>query len=165
MIDQDILNKASECCRKIVENGFKIVIAESCSGGLLSFLLTTISGASKILDCAFVTYSNTSKSKILGVQEETLKHYGAVSKEVAIEMARGALLKSSANIAVAITGVAGPDGGSNCKPVGLVYISCIFSEVDTSCKEYHFGYNHRNKIQLAAAGAALDFILDRIENA
>ncbi|WP_339046064.1 CinA family protein [Candidatus Mesenet endosymbiont of Agriotes lineatus] len=165
MIDQDTLNKALECYKKIKESNFKIAIAESCSGGLLSFLFTTISGASEVLDCAFVTYSNISKSKILGVQEETLRHYGAVSKEVANEMARGALFRSDANIAVAITGIAGPGGGSSCRPVGLVYISCILSEIDTDCKEYHFSYNNRNKIQVAAADAALDFILDRIKNA
>lgn len=163
MIDQFILDKALVCYEKIAANDFKIAIAESCSGGLLSFLISTIAGASKILDCAFVTYSNDSKRKVLGVQEEILKRYGAVSKEVAIAMAHGALLRSGANMAVAITGIAGPGGGSSCKPVGLVYISCVLSKVDTDCKEYHFNYNNRNKIQVAAAGAALDFISDRIE--
>ncbi|GHM58258.1 MAG: competence damage-inducible protein A [Candidatus Mesenet longicola] len=165
MLDQDILNKALACYKKIKESNFKIAIAESCSGGLLSFLFTTAAGASTILDCAFVTYSNDSKSKILGVQEETLRNYGAVSKEVANEMACGALLRSNANIAVAITGIAGPGGGSSCKPVGLVYISCMLSKVNIDCKEYHFNYDDRNKIQVAAADAALDFILDRVENA
>ncbi len=162
MISKYMLDKALICYNKIIASGFSIAIAESCTGGLLSFLFTTIPGASKILDCAFVTYSNDSKNIILGVSTEMLTHYGAVSKEVAIAMARGVLSKSKASIGVAVTGIAGPGGGSNDKPVGLVYISCLLSAVDIDCREYYFCYNNRNKIQVATANAALDFILDRI---
>lgn len=103
--------------------GLKIATAESCTGGLVAGALTEIAGSSDVVDRGFVTYSNEAKQAMLGVPAATLKRYGAVSAETAAAMAKGALKHSLADIAVAITGVAGPGGGSKAKPVGLVYFA------------------------------------------
>ena len=100
-----------------------IVTAESCTGGLLSSLFTQEAGSSKWFDRGFVTYSNNSKIDSLGVREETLGNFGAVSQEIANEMSTGALKNSEANLGISITGIAGPGGGSLAKPVGTVYFS------------------------------------------
>jgi len=105
------------------EHGRKLATAESCTGGLVAAALTEIAGSSDVLDRGFVTYSNEAKQAMLGVPAATLKRYGAVSAETAAAMAKGALKHSLADIAVAITGIAGPGGGSKAKPVGLVYFA------------------------------------------
>src|SRR5580658_4115066 len=103
--------------------GLRVATAESCTGGLVAAALTEIAGSSDVLDCGFVTYSNEAKHAMLGVPAATLKRYGAVSAETAAAMAKGALKHSLADIAVAITGIAGPRGGSKQKPVGLVHFA------------------------------------------
>jgi nicotinamide-nucleotide amidase len=103
--------------------GLKIATAESCTGGLVAGALTEINGASHVVDRGFVTYSNEAKQDMLGVPAAVLEKYGAVSRPTAEAMARGALVHSQADIAVAITGVAGPGGGSADKPVGLVHFA------------------------------------------
>lgn len=107
----------------------KVVIstAESCTGGMLSSALTSVPGSSAIFDCGFITYSNNSKMKLLNVNKDTLNCYGAVSEETAIEMAYGALKNSKANLAISITGIAGP-GSSNTKPEGMVCFSIAFEK-------------------------------------
>lgn len=107
------------------KKNLKITTAESCTGGLLSALFTEISGSSKVFERGFVAYSNEAKISMLGVKKETLEKFGAVSEEVAKEMAIGAIENSLADLSVAITGVAGPDGGTDEKPVGLVHIACF----------------------------------------
>lgn len=109
--------------KDLVRKRLKVAIAESCTGGLATSMLTSVAGSSAVLERSFVTYSNESKEELLGVRSETLKKYGAVSKEVATEMAAGALKKSKAHIAVAITGIAGPSGGTKQKPVGTVWLA------------------------------------------
>lgn len=109
-----------DLCR---ERGFKLATAESCTGGLVAAALTEIAGSSAVVDRGFVTYSNEAKQAMLGVPAATLKRHGAVSAETAAAMAKGALKHSLADIAVAITGIAGPGGGSKEKPVGLVYFA------------------------------------------
>ena len=104
-----------------------IASAESCTGGMLSSAITDIPGSSAIFDCGFITYSNISKMKLLNVNQITLESFGAVSEEVAAEMAIGALKNSKANIAISITGIAGP-GGSNTKPEGMVCFSVAFEK-------------------------------------
>ncbi|ODT03957.1 MAG: damage-inducible protein CinA [Mesorhizobium sp. SCN 65-20] len=101
--------------------GLMIATAESCTGGMIIAALTDIAGSSAVVDRGFVTYSNEAKKDMLGVSEETLKAHGAVSRETALEMAAGALAHSRASLALAVTGVAGPSGGSAEKPVGLVW--------------------------------------------
>ncbi|MBV8060633.1 MAG: CinA family protein [Alphaproteobacteria bacterium] len=100
----------------------KIVTAESCTGGLVAGLLTSVSGSSAVMERGFITYSNDAKVEVLGVLPELLQSHGAVSAEVAEAMALGALEFSLADVAVSVTGVAGPDGGTTAKPVGLVYL-------------------------------------------
>jgi nicotinamide-nucleotide amidase len=114
--------------RRVIEEnaaiGRKLAVAESCTGGLVAAALTEIAGSSAVLDRGFVTYSNEAKNQLLGVSEDVIDTFGAVSIAVAWSMAQGALKKSGADVAVAITGVAGPDGGTDQKPVGTVVFAC-----------------------------------------
>ena len=112
-----------EIILKLVENNITISTAESCTGGFLGKIITSVSGVSAIYGYGFITYANEAKEKILGVKHETLESYGAVSPETALEMAIGARKVSGSDIAVSVTGIAGPGGGTPEKPVGLVYIA------------------------------------------
>ncbi len=107
----------------LIENNLKLATAESCTGGLIGKRITNVSGASKVFDCGIISYSNEIKHRILGVSEEALREYGAVSAEVAKQMAKGALAVSGADIAVSVTGIAGPNSDGTSKPVGLSYIA------------------------------------------
>ena len=123
MFSREQTKLIQKLARQCLKRGILLVTAESCTGGLLSSLLTQEAGSSKWFDRGFVTYSNNSKINSLGVQGETLENFGAVSQEVANEMSIGALKNSEANLGISITGIAGPDGGSLTKPVGTVYFS------------------------------------------
>ena len=118
---EEIAALASRLSRRLRKRGWSIVTAESCTGGLVAGALTAIPGSSDVVDRGFVTYSNEAKMDMLGVPEALLRAFGAVSEPVARAMAEGALAKSRAGIAVSITGVAGPGGGTPDKPVGLVH--------------------------------------------
>ena len=119
--------KAKHLSELLVSKGLTISVAESCTGGSLSSSLTSISGASSYFNCGFITYSNQSKIDMLGVNPESIEMYGAVSEKVAHEMVTGAGQRSHSNLAVSITGIAGPSGGSASKPVGMVCIG-FFSD-------------------------------------
>lgn len=119
--DHDLRRLALQVGRRLLAKRRRVVTAESCTGGWIGKALTDIPGSSQWFEMAFVTYSNAAKTKYLGVRAATLVRYGAVSEEVAREMARGALRASDAEVAVAVTGIAGPDGGSPLKPVGTVW--------------------------------------------
>ena len=123
--------------------------AESCTGGMLSTAITDIPGSSTVFECGFVTYSNLSKMRVLGVREETLKTFGAVSEEVAAEMAIGALYNSKANLAISITGVAGP-GGTISKPEGMVCFSIAFDKKAKLIKTKNFGSLGRDIVRQKA---------------
>ena len=110
----------------LVANGLTISVAESCTGGSLSHAITSIPGASSYFDCGYITYSNQSKVEMLGVDIHTIKTYGAVSEEVALEMVIGVTTKSNSYVAASITGVAGPTGGTTEKPVGMVCFGFSF---------------------------------------
>ena len=110
----------------LIEQELVISTAESCTGGLVSSMLTDVSGSSAFVKMNFVTYSNEAKQEILGVQPETLEKFGAVSEECASEMAEGLMQKTGCDIALCTTGIAGPTGGTKEKPVGLCYIACRF---------------------------------------
>ena len=110
----------------LTERGLVISTAESCTGGLVSSMLTDVSGSSAFVKMNFVTYSNEAKQEILGVQAETLEEFGAVSEECASEMAKGLMQKTGCDVALCTTGIAGPTGGTDEKPVGLCYIACRF---------------------------------------
>ena len=125
----------------------KLAAAESCTGGLLAATLTEIPGSSEVVDRSFVSYSNESKHEMLGVPVRTLEKYGAVSRETALAMAKGALANSPADIAVAITGIAGPGGGSKQKPVGLVHFAAAARSGVRAHRACQFGDIGRAKVR------------------
>lgn len=134
-------------------NGLTLTCAESCTGGLLSGRIINVPGVSETYKSGYITYSNKAKRRLLGVKKPTLQKYGAVSENVAEEMVRGAASAAKADVAVAVTGIAGPDGGTEEKPVGLVYIACGVKGKVT-VKKYQFSGN-RAKVRESAVSAAL----------
>ena len=146
---KDILNIAKEIIDLANLNKAVIASAESCTGGMLSSAITEVPGSSVIFECGFVTYSNISKMELLSVKENTLNFYGAVSEEVAGEMAIGAINNSKANLAISITGIAGP-GGSNTKPEGMVCFSIAFENEIKLTETKKWGALGRNIIRQKA---------------
>lgn len=140
----------------LLKNGLKLSTAESCSGGLLSGKIINVSGASKVFEEGFITYSNKAKEKYLKVNKESLDKYGAVSSQVAKEMVLGTAKKTGSQACIAITGLAGPEGGSKEKPVGLVYIA-VFLNNNVEVKEYRFNGN-RQSIRERTVVMALDLL-------
>jgi nicotinamide-nucleotide amidase len=138
--------------------GLRIVTAESCTGGLIAGLLTEIPGSSDVVERGFVTYSNLAKEEMLGVPHALLIAHGAVSEPVARAMAEGALAHSEALLAVAVTGIAGPDGGTTEKPVGLVHIAAACQGRQTWHQECRFGDVGRRRIRLETVEAALTLL-------
>jgi nicotinamide-nucleotide amidase len=132
--------------------------AESCTGGLVAAAMTDIAGSSDVFDRGFVTYSNTAKSEMLGVPDALIVEHGAVSEAVARAMAEGAVSNSDADVAVAITGVAGPGGGSAEKPVGLVHFACA-TRFQTQHLEMRFGNIGRSAVRQASVEQALQLVL------
>lgn len=141
---------------KLVENNKTLALAESCTGGLLAKLITDVPGASKYFTYGWVAYSNRVKVSELGVPAETIEEYGAVSEQVADAMARGARQRAHADFAIAITGIAGPDGGTEKKPIGLVYIA-LASDKHRQTQRFIFTHN-RPLIRLRAANTALNML-------
>ncbi len=137
----------------LLSNSMTLCTVESCTGGLISSRIVNESGASEVLKCGFVTYSNESKRKLVGVKKSTLDKYGAVSEQVASEMAKGGAKASGSDVCISVTGIAGPGGGTAEKPVGLVYIGCCVKG-KTTVKEFRFSGN-RNKIRNLSATNAL----------
>ncbi|WP_372572802.1 CinA family protein [Ruegeria jejuensis] len=135
--------------------GLRVCTAESCTGGMVAAALTDIAGSSDVVECGFVTYSNAAKQQMLGIQAATLAAHGAVSEEVAAEMAEGALAHSAADIAVSITGIAGP-GGSEFKPEGRVCFGVAAKGAQTRTETIEFGALGRDKVREAARDHALD---------
>lgn len=121
----------------LTEKGWTLTTAESCTAGLVAGRIMNVAGASAVYNEGYITYSNEAKHKLLGVKEETLATYGAVSHNTAYEMAEGAAKAAGANVALSVTGIAGPGGGTKEKPVGLVYIGC-FLNGKVCTKEFHF---------------------------
>jgi nicotinamide-nucleotide amidase len=137
--------------------GVRLATAESCTGGLIAAALTEIAGASDVLDCGFVTYSNAAKQSLLGVQRETLDRFGAVSEEVAREMALGARTRAGVDLAVSVTGIAGP-GGSEFKPEGRVCFGLARRDSVTT-QTVDFGALGRSTVRAAATEHALHLLL------
>lgn len=134
-------------------NKMTLSTVESCTGGLIASSIVSVSGASEVFKCGLVTYSNKSKRKLAGVKKGTLDKHGAVSSQVATEMAKGGASATKSDVCIAVTGIAGPDGGTEEKPVGLVYIACCV-DGNVKVKECHFSGN-RNKIRALSATNAL----------
>jgi nicotinamide-nucleotide amidase len=141
--------------------GLKIAAAESCTGGLVAAALTAIAGSSDVVDCGFVTYSDEAKQKMLGVPAATLKRHGAVSGQTAAAMAKGALRKSQADLAVSITGIAGPGGGTKQKPVGLVYFAATTRKGRYLARRRLYGNIGRARVRLRSVEQALA-LLERL---
>lgn len=133
--------------------GMTLTTVESCTGGLLSGRIVNVSGASEVFEQGFVTYANRAKQKLVGVKASTLEEYGAVSEETAKEMAEGGCKEADADVCLAVTGLAGPDGGTEEKPVGLVYIGCCV-QGRTVIRKFQFTGN-RQKIREHAVVSAL----------
>ncbi len=148
--------------RKLEQKEWKLATAESCTGGMISTAITTRAGSSNVFDRGFITYSNQAKIDSLGVSEDTLKKHGAVSEETAIEMASGALKNSAANVAVSVTGIAGPSGGTKEKPVGLVYIGYALKGSIAQASEHKFN-GTREEVRLKTTREALKHLLSIIK--
>lgn len=142
-------------CRRA---GVMVATAESCTGGLIAATLTEIAGSSDVVDRGFVTYSNAAKTDLLGVDATVIEREGAVSRDVAVLMAEGALARSRADRAVAVSGVAGPGGGSPQKPVGLVHFAVAVRNGATVHREERFGPRSRSEIRLATVAVAMDML-------
>jgi nicotinamide-nucleotide amidase len=149
---------ASELIAAGTSRGIKIATAESCTGGLIVGVLTEIAGSSAVVDRGFVTYSNAAKTEMLGVPAALIAHVGAVSKEVAVAMAEGALARSDADIAISVTGIAGPGGGTRDKPVGLVHLAAMPRGGLVRHAERRFGDIGRSEIRLATVREALSML-------
>ena len=157
MFPKSIKTKAEKVLTLARTKDKKIATAESCTGGLIVAALTDISGSSDVVDRGFITYSNQAKMELLGVPEELLKTHGAVSQEVVIAMAQGALERSRAQIAVSVTGIAGPTGGTADKPVGLVHMAIAYGP-NTDHQKLRFGDIGRDKVRIKTVEAALDLL-------
>jgi nicotinamide-nucleotide amidase len=158
--------KLVDAARKVLEAnraaGRRIAVAESCTGGLVSAALTEIPGSSDVFDVGYVTYSNEAKMGVLKVSGDVLETFGAVSIAVAWSMAQGALARSGADVAVAITGIAGPDGGTEKKPVGTVVFAQALRGADPQhivADARHFENNGRAGVRLQAALCALELLM------
>lgn len=162
MIDGALFERAKEVLEACERAALRVALAESCTGGLLAGSLTAVPGSSKVVERGFVTYSNEAKADILGVPAEIIAREGAVSAPVARAMAEGALAHSLAELSAAITGVAGPDGGSEAKPVGLVFIACARRGRPTLVERYIFT-GDRGAIRRASVEAALSLLLRQVK--
>jgi len=139
MFSEAVIALAADVLVRARHAGLMIATAESCTGGLLSACLTSVPGASSVLDRGYVTYSNAAKTEVLGVPASLIEVHGAVSEEVAIAMAEGALARSRAQITVSVTGIAGPGGGTEEKPVGLVWFGAARTGYETISEVHRFG--------------------------
>src|SRR5690606_31460086 len=158
MFPSDLVDEARQLLDTMRERGLMLVTAESCTGGLISALLTEIPGSSDVVERGYVTYSNAAKASCLGIEPQLIATHGAVSEEVARAMASGALAHSEADIAVSVTGVAGPGGGSAEKPVGLVHFGAARKGQPVLHLEKRFGDLGRSAIRLESVRTALDLV-------
>ena len=150
-------NLANKIVKKLIKKRLKISLAESCTGGMLSSTITSISGSSKVFNMGFITYSNKAKMSVLKVPKKIITLHGAVSKECCLSMVKNLSKISKANISVSITGIAGPNGGTKLKPIGLVYIG-IKNGKKTIIKKNLFKIKNRISIQKATVNDALKII-------
>ena len=158
MFSPSLLQLAETVLAKAREERLRLVTAESCTGGLVAGLFTEIPGSSDVLDRGFVTYSNRAKIDLLGVPANLIQQKGAVSEDAARAMAEGALTQSGADLSVAVTGIAGPGGGTADKPVGLVHIAAARKGRATLHEAHRFGGIGRHEIRIRAVEAALKLL-------
>lgn len=164
MFAAELLADAEALIQHCRARDLKIATAESCTGGLVAALLTSVNGSSDVFERGFVTYSNRAKLECLGVEASMLDQFGAVSTETAKAMAAGVLARAPVEIALSVTGIAGPGGGSLAKPVGLVYFGCATHGAITLV-EKRFGDIGRVGVRLAAVAVGLDLLRKAAESA
>ena len=155
MFSPTLLDQAKNILAMARAKGLRIVTAESCTGGLIAGLLTEIPGSSDVVERGFVTYSNDAKEDLLGVPADLIRQNGAVSQAVARAMAQGALKHSLAHLAVAVTGIAGPGGGTEQKPVGLVYMAAARLDQPPIIREFRFGEIGRSDVRSKTVAEAM----------
>lgn len=157
-------NYTEKAVRLLTDKKLKITTAESCTGGLIAKMITDVSGASAVFDCGIVSYSNSIKSSVLGVSEKTLSTFGAVSEETVTEMVRGAIKVSSADIAVAVSGIAGPLSDNTDKPVGLIWLAVYYNGIITTKKlNNDFRENIRENNRNSAACEAMKLVCSLLD--
>jgi nicotinamide-nucleotide amidase len=156
----EIDERARQIIARLGPRGLMISTAESCTGGLIAGALTEVPGSSAVVDRGFVTYTNEAKIEMLGVSAATLRALGAVSKETALQMAGGALFRSRASVSVAVTGIAGPGGGSVEKPVGLVHLAVRSRSGALLHREMRYGDIGRSGVRLATVATALEMLME-----
>ena len=162
MFSQDLINQFSVIYQNLLNKEIKIVTAESCTGGLLSSLFTELDGSSKVFERGFVTYSNISKIELLNVNKKLIENHGAVSDQVALSMAIGALKNSQAQLAVSITGIAGPSGETNNKEVGTVFIALVANNYQ-NVKEFNFRSRDRHHNRESSLKESLNLIQNYLQ--
>ncbi|MBS0517363.1 MAG: CinA family protein [Proteobacteria bacterium] len=162
MFDHEMRDVAERVLNDCRQRGLKVVTAESCTGGLIAATLTAIAGSSDVVDRAFVTYSNEAKRDMIGVPWDMIMKHGAVSEPVATAMAQGALANSAADIAVSVTGIAGPGGGSAEKPVGLVHLAVCRKDFEPVAERHVFA-GDRDNIRRSAVLTALALLASLAE--
>ena len=154
MSNKNILlkNNAAKLVELFIQKEFRLATIESCTGGLLSSAITQVSGSSAVIDRGFITYSNKSKIEMVGVKPDLIKKFGAVSAEVAAAMAKGGLYSSNADITIAVTGIAGPGGGTSEKPVGLVHIATASNIIEEEIINKSFIFSgDREEVRMQSA--------------
>ena len=156
--DRTLILEAKDVLDACRSGGMRLATAESCTGGLIAAVLTSIAGASTVFERGFITYSDASKTELLGVPPELIAEHGAVSEPVARAMAEGALAHSHGDIAVSVTGIAGPTGGSAAKPVGLVHFACARRDNPTEHVRMLYGERSRDDIMQASVRQAFALI-------
>jgi nicotinamide-nucleotide amidase len=152
--------RAQQVLQAFAAGQLRVTLAESCTGGLIAATLTSLAGSSAVVERGFVTYSNLAKTELLGVPAALLAQHGAVSEEVARAMAEGALAHSPAEVALAVTGIAGPGGATPGKPVGLVWLATARRGGETRAESRHFS-GDRTAVRMATVERALEMLLER----
>lgn len=163
MFDETLLHRAEHLLEALRRRRLKLATAESCTGGLVAALLTEIAGSSDVVERGFIVYSNEAKEAMLVVPHHVIATHGAVSEACARAMAEGALKRSKADIAVSVTGIAGPGGGSPEKPVGLVHFGCASTGGNTNHRRHVFEQANRHEVRMKSVKAALDLIEAQLE--
>ena len=162
MFAADLIQSANELLEACRSRKLRVVMAESCTGGLVAAVLTEIPGSSDVVERGFITYSNEAKIEMLGVTAAVIERHGAVSAAVALAMVEGALKHSRADIAVAVTGVAGPGGGTVQKPVGLVYIAVEAKGKPAVAQRFNFADMSRQDVRLSGVREALRLLSETV---
>lgn len=165
MFPEEAISRAKAVLDRCRGMGLRLTTAESCTGGLVAGCLTEVAGSSDVIDYGFVTYSNGAKTDLLGVPADMIDVNGAVSEQVARAMAEGALQRAGADVAISVTGIAGPGGGSPDKPVGLVHMACARRGTVTLHERCAFGDRGRGKVRELTVLSALALALRQLETA